>query len=331
MRRDVKKSSCLWVTLAAACGVLSTTAAHAEDGCVLRGEPLLSPSVSLYDAPVGGTEIAHFTGAKVALSVSSFPEASGARAAVETTGFRIKGFVRARDIPVFAARAVPVYAGHVWIGEARRVSVVGAAAGRLRVEKSVAWPLVGSFQGWAPCDSFTLEERVPSGWSPPGGARGYVVKRDRIELFSEAKGDVVTTIERAIDGPGVLLWSDSREGNWIHVEHHGEVVIDAWAQAKDVAPLPPGETMDQLAPGTTRSGTPRIQVQGSPRVVRGAVPVLLRAAASDASAVIGGIDAGVDVVVLDVVAGWASVIPKALNIAPAGTGQFWVRAKELGI
>jgi hypothetical protein len=331
MRVDVTKSPALLTFTFAALGLLHARPARAEGACVLRGEPVLPSSVAVYDAPVGGTEIAHFTGAKVALSVSSFPESPGARAAIETRGFRLTGFVRAKDVPVFTTRAVPVYAGHVWIGEARRVAIIGAADGRLRVEKSVSWPLVGSFQGWAPCESLTLEERVPPGWSPPGGSRGYVVKRDHIELFSEANGAIVTAIDRAADGPGALLWSDSREGAWIHVEHHGDVVIDAWARAKDVSPLPPGETMDQLAPGVSRPGTPRIQLQGQPKVVRVPAPIALRAAASDAAAVTGGIDAGVEVAVLDVVAGWASVIPKALNLAPSGTNQFWVRAKDLGI
>jgi hypothetical protein len=39
----------------------------------------------------------------------------------------------------------------------------------------------------------------------------------------------------------------------------------------------------------------------------------------------------VDVVVVDVVAGWASVVPAALTIAPSGAVQFWTHARDLGI
>jgi len=92
------------------------------------------------------------------------------------------------------------------------------------------------------------------------------------------------------------------------VEHHGDVVLDAWAKAEDLSPLPPGETMDQLAPSTTMAGTPRIQVQGQSKTVRVASPVAIRAAASDGASVIGGVDAGVEIMVLDTVAGWASVV-----------------------
>jgi hypothetical protein len=35
--------------------------------------------------------------------------------------------------------------------------------------------------------------------------------------------------------------------------------------------------------------------------------------------------------VLDLVAGWASVMPKTLNVVPGPDGQFWVKAADLGI
>ena len=331
-RRDATTSSFRAAVIVAAAATAWPLPVRAEDaGCVLRGEPVMPRNVSVYDAKVGGTEIAKFTGAKVGLGVSSLPEDGTGRAAVETTGFRIKGFVRARDLPVFTARSVPVFAGHLWIAEAQRVAVVGATGGRARVEKSVFSPLVGVFQGWAPCESLTLGARVAPGFAPSGSARGFVVKRDEIELFTEPKGDVVTTVERASDGPGILLWSDDRQGAWVHVEHHGDVVIDAWARAQDLSPLPRGETMDQLAQGVVQTGTPSLKVQGNTKALRVPSPMPLRVAASDAAAVIGSLDAGVEVLVLDVVAGWASVVPKDLGIAPAGAAQFWARAKDLGI
>ena len=302
------------------------------ESCTLRGEPLLPNGTVLYEGPAGGAELAHFSGAEVALAVTDFPEAAGGgRAAVETSGFKLKGFVRARDLPVYTARAVPVYAGHSWIGEGRKVTVLGRSGARLQVEKVVSWPLSGTFQGWSACDAFTLSPRVPPGWSAPGGYRGYVVKKDRIDLYTAEKGDVVTSIERVIDGPGVLLWSNERSGAWIHVEHHGEVVLDAWVRAQDVGPLPPGETMDQLAQSTKLPGSPKLSLQGTPRAAKAPVTIPLRAAASDAALPIGAIEGGTEVLVLDVVAGWANVIPKSLAVMPAGSGAFWARAKELGL
>jgi hypothetical protein len=331
MRHGVTKSSLLAVVLATVGGLCPLSPAHADESCTLRGEPVLPANLPIFDAPSGGVEIGHFTGAKAALSISTFPEASGGRAGVETSGFRIKGFVRVRDLPVYAARPVPVYAGHVWISEGRRVSVIGGGPGRLHAEKTLVSPISGYFHGWAPCDAFTLGERVPSGWTPPGGARGYVLARERVNLYSAARGDVVTTIERASGGPPVLLWSMDREASWVHVEHHGDVTLDAWAKAEDVSPLPPGETMDQLAPSASVPGTPRIQVQGPSKIVRVGGAVSIRGAASDAASVIGSVEAGVEVMVLDTVAGWASVVPKGLAVMPSGPNQFWVKVRDLGL
>jgi hypothetical protein len=303
--------------------------ARAEDSCTLRGEVVVPKGVAISDS--GGADMAQFTGAKVSISVSGFPTSGGTRAKIQTAGFRIEGFVRSREIPIYTSRSVAAHAGHVWIAEGRRVSVIGAGPGKLHVEKSVQAPLSGTFRGWAPCESLTLTERVPSGWAPPGNARGYILRRSRIDLHASERGDIVTAIERGGDGPGVLLWSTEGSGGWVHVEHHGDIVLDGWVRTSDVSALPPGETMDQLAPNPIQRGSPVLDVQGQPRVVRVDRPATLRAAASDAASTIGGIDSGVEVMVLDIVAGWAAVLPKALNIMPAGTSQFWVRAKDIGL
>jgi hypothetical protein len=287
-------------------------------------------AVGIYDAPSEGTEIGHFTGAKVGLTVTSFAE-SGGRVSIETTGFRIKGFVRARDIPAYTTRAVSVHAGHLSIGEGRRVSVIGSAPGRLHVERTAQSPIAGVFQGWAPCDAVSLEPKVPPGWTPPGGARGYLSKRPKIDIFEKPEGDLVATLAKASEGQGILFFSADTKDGFVHIEHHGDIIIDAWARSRDLSALPPGETMDQVAQATTQPGVSKVQLQGRAKVVRTTSPVSLRAAATDAAVAIGGIDAGVDVMVVDVVAGWASVMPAALTIAPSGAAQFWTHARDLGI
>jgi hypothetical protein len=311
--------------------LLGGSPARAEESCTLRGEAVIPKGVAISDS--GGADIAQFTGAKIPVSVSGFSVGGGGRAKIQTTGFRVEGYVRSREIPVYTVRSVAAYAGHVWIAEGRRVSVIGGGPGKLQVERSVTSPLNGVFRGWASCESFSLTERVPSGWTPPGYARGYVMRRERIDLYSSERGEVVTALERGGDGAGVLLWSSegAASGGWVHVEHHSDIVLDGWVRTSDVSALPPGETMDQLAPSPVQRGSPVLNVQGQPRIVRVDKPVSLRAAASDAAGTIGGIDSGVEVMVLDIVAGWASVLPKALNISPAGSTQFWVRAKDLGL
>jgi len=303
--------------------------ARAESSCQLRGQPVMSKTASIYDAASGGQEIARFTGARAELNATSFPESASGRIGIGTSGFRIQGYVASRELPVYTTRSVPVYAGHVWIADGRRVNVLGSASGRLHVEKAVSFPLTGYFHGWAPCDAFSLTEKIPSGWSPPGSARGYVVKRDRVELFTERGGSVATVIEPSSAGPGVLMWSTGDSGGWVHVEHHSDVILDGWVKTQDVSALPPGETMDQLAPSRSVSGSPQLQVQGNTKVVRVPREVSIRSTASEAGLVIGAVEQGQEVLVLDVVAGWASVVPKTLTVSPVGATQFWVKAKDL--
>ncbi len=107
--------------------------------------------------------------------------------------------------------------------------------------------------------------------------------------------------------------------------------MDAWAKLTDLKALPPGETMDQLAPPVTSRNPARLAVQGEPRSVKTTREVPLRRAAKDGDAPIGVIEIGTETYVLDVIAGWASVMPKALNVIPAESGQFWVKAADLGI
>lgn len=306
-------------------------AAQADPACSLQGSAILPKGSGIYEGPSGGSPIATFTGAQVGLTVTSFPESVGGRAQVVTSGFRIRGFVRAKDIPVFTAHTVPVYAGHVWIAEGRKVSVLAATDGRMHVELSASFPMSGSFHGWAPCDAFSFSPKTMPGWTPEGGMRGYVVKKDRVELYAEPRGDVVAGIEPVSWGNGVLVWSAERSGPWLHVEHHGEVILDGWLRAADVSALPPGETMDQQTPPSTQPGSPRLAVQGNTRTLTTAREVNLRAKAGDANPLIGSIEPGVEVLVMDVVAGWASVLPKSLAVMPTEGAQFWTRAKDLGI
>jgi hypothetical protein len=287
-------------------------------------------SVEMYEAATGSEAIARFTGGEVTLKATEFPKGSN-RAKIATEGFHVDGFVASKDIPVFAARDLAAHRGHVWIAAQRQVRVIDAAPGKLQVEREVTTPMKQTFRAWASCESLTLTEGVPAGWTPPGGARGYLLKKPAIALFDQAGGTTVTTLQRAPDSPTILFFSTYNQGSWVHVEYHGEVIIDAWARAADLTALPPGETMDQLAPSRSMQGRPRLAVQGETRSVRASKALRIRTSAAETGTAIGVVEPGTEIYVLDVVAGWASVLPKALNIAPAGDGQFWVRAPDLGL
>jgi hypothetical protein len=313
----------------------STVASHAEDArgedkCVLHGQPTMADGLGIFDAPNEGTEIAHFTGVKVALRVTAFGDGA-MRSHIETEGFHVAGYVRTRDIPVYTAHPVPVYGGHLSIGEGRRVSVVGATGSRLRVERTATSPIAGVFQAWAPCDAVSLAPGVPPTWAPPGGARGYVVRQAKMDLFERPKGGLFATIARAADGPGIVFWGSDSSDGFVHVEHHGDLVVDAWARLRDLAALPPGDTAEGVAPVATQTVVPKPQLQGRARVVRAPNAVELRGTPTEAAIVIGGIDAGVQVVVVDVVGTWARVMPVTFAIAPTAPAEFWVHTRDLGV
>jgi hypothetical protein len=234
-------------------------------------------------------------------------------------------------IPVYTARQVAVKSGHVWIGKHQKVSVQGLAGPNLKVKKSVHDPISQGFSANAACSAFTLDARTPPGWSPAGHARGYVQKKDQLELHDAASGALVTIIQRSSSSSGVLYWSTERSGSWVRLEYHGEVVIDAWAKASDLSALPPGETMDQMKPSSTRRSPPRLALAEQPTVVKTTKDIALKSAAGDGGKVIGKIESGTETYVMDTVAGWASVLPKSLHVMPMGDGQFWVKASELGL
>jgi hypothetical protein len=305
----------------------------AGNGCTLRGVSQLPTNTAIYAAD--GKAIARFSGSDSPLSAGA-PDAQG-RAAVETgTGsgaFRIKGLIEASKIPVFTSQSLPVVAGHVWIGAYRRVSMIASAPGRLKVQKILSYPLAQTLNAWGPCSAFTLMPGTPPGWSYAGDARGYVLKQGTLELFDNAGPNnlLIHTLFKAPEAEGVLFYSSEQRGNWIHIEHRGEIVVDAWARLSELKALPRGETMDQLAMPTTVRNPARMAVQGQPRTVRTSREIPLRAAAKDSDPVIGVIESGTDTYVLDVMAGWASVMPKSLHVMPVENGQFWVKASDLGV
>jgi hypothetical protein len=301
--------------------------------CVLRGVAEPRVNASLEDAQ--GRVIARLSGAATALVATDFPADSHGRVRVQTGtgagGFRIRGFLATADLPLRAALNVPVIAGHVWIAAGRELTFLAGAPGRLRVERHVGGALAQNFVTWAPCNLLTLASAQVSSFSPPSGARAFALKKPTLEIFDQPSGALLTTLTRASGVDSVLFFSSERRGEWVNVSHHGDVIIEAWARARDLVELEAGETLDQPAARSSTRNPPHLSVQGEPRVVKPVREVPLRANAKETDSTIGVIEPGAETYVLDVVAGWASVMPKALNVVPGPDGQFWVKATDLGI
>lgn len=301
--------------------------------CGLSGRVPLASGDGLVDAT--GRTIARFTGGAMTLTVSGFTLGTGARARIETGfgrgNFRLAGFMNTAGLPLITHDVVPIAPGHVWIGKEREVRVIGTTPTQIKVERVASPPLQQRLSGFTRCANLKLSPGMPPSASPGGFARGYVLRRDRLELFGAPGGAAITALEKAPSAIGVLFFSSEQQSGWVHVEYRADIVVDAWARAGDLSALPPGETMDQLENPTVQRGAPRLAVAGNPRVFRALHNVQVRNAAKDGATVVGVIEPEAEVYVIDVIAGWVSVLPKGLELMPPASEQFWVKKAELGI
>jgi len=310
--------------------------ATTQSTCTLSGTAQMPVNEVIYDKSDGGSAIARFTGSDTPLVATDFFFGNGKRVRVQTGtgsgGFRIDGWVDASKVPVQTRNNITIISDHLWLAPQREVSVQSAAPGKLRIKRVVKTPFSQTFTAWASCGDLGLGTKVAAGWTPPGDARGYVAKKD-VELWSSNESDksLVTILTPNEYSNGILLWSTERKGGWVHVMHHSDVVIDAWARSRDLKALPRGETMDQPAGTSTRRNPPQLKLAANPKTATATKDVPIRSNASEKAPVIGTIETGAEVYVLDIVAGWASVLPKSLNVAPHGDGSFWAKASELGV
>lgn len=305
----------------------------ASPTCTLRG--IAEPRVNADIEDGQGHVVARFSGAPTPLVASDFPLDARGRVRIETGtgagGFRIRGLLAVNDLPLFTASEVPVIADHVWLAQGRAVAFLTSAPGRLRVEKRLAQPLAQTFTAWAPCSALALAALPTAGFTPSGSARRYLLKKSSLELFDRPEGSSLLSVTRAQDTEGVLFFSSDERADWLSVEYHGDVILQAWARSRELVPLPSAEANDQLSARSSLRNPARLAIQGEPRIVKPVRDVPLRASSREADAPIGVIEPGAETYVLDVVAGWASVMPKALNVVPGPDRQFWVKTSDLGI
>jgi hypothetical protein len=56
--------------------------------------------------------------------------------------------------------------------------------------------------------------------------------------------------------------------------------------------------------------------------------ILIRAQRDDKDRAIGVLEKGAEFYLMQVVSGWANVLPKDLNLSPPGGGGFWIKAED---
>ncbi len=304
--------------------------------CSISGTAPVGHGVKLYEKASGSTTLGQFTGAATALKLLHAPKSSSDRAKVATGtssgGFRIEGYIDATELPLVTTSQIPVFTGHTYIATQRTVKFAGSSPGKLTVKKKLHWPFNQTFKGTALCSSFSFSQGTAKAWTTPGEARGYSLTRSELDLYEAPKGsaDKVATLYNGTSD-GVLFWSTKRRGGWVYVEYHGDVDVEGWAKARFLRRLPKGETMDTVATVTKRSSKTNLKVQGKYKVVTAPNEVDLHIAAKPTAHVFGTIAKGTKVIVTDVVADMASVLPKDLHVMPETGEQWWAKAKDLGL
>ena len=88
--------------------------------------------------------------------------------------------------------------------------------------------------------------------------------------------------------------------------------------------------MDQPPPPAQKALS-SLKVAGSPQVVRAPKLTAIRLEPKADGQRVGQVETGVELYLIDIVAGWASVLPKTLHVMPTSEGHFWVNADDLGV
>jgi hypothetical protein len=317
--------------------LLSSPSAPAADDagsgadCVVKGKGIVEKGVFIYSAKEGGTPIAGFATQEVSLELSDVPAETSGRAKVKTTGpVRIEGWIDATKVPLVAKHDVPVVPSHVWIGRGEPLKLKGAMPGKLKVSTTIS-ATQQKLDAKAACADVGIGRIKVDEPTLPSAAKKYVLKKTSLDLYDDPSGGTVFTIEVPNAESGVLLYSTEAKGAWIHVQHNGMFVVDAWAKAADLKPFPKGEMLDALGGGSMVSISPaKLKVDGSTKIVKLGKDTSIRLNPNDAVKPIGVIEADAEVIVVDTVGGWSRVYPKGLEIIPPDNKDFWMKAADLG-
>ncbi len=304
--------------------------------CVGKGRGILEKGVLVWSAKEGGTPIAGFATQEVDVELTDIPAEPGAGRAKIKTGkgsgsIRIEGFIDPTKIPLSAKQDVAVVPGHVWIGRGEPLKLKGASPGKLQVETTIT-ATQQKLKAKASCNEIAVGRIKGEEATIPTGAKKWVLKKSALDVYDDPGGSSVFTIEVPHAESGILLWSKEAKGGYVHVQHGGALVIDAWAKQTDLKAFPKGEMLDALGGSSMVSISPaKLKVEGATKEVKVDKDVPLRLAANDAAKPIGVVEDGAELIVVDTVGGWSRVFPKGLEIIPPDGKDFWVKAKDIGL
>ncbi len=272
------------------------------------------------------------------MTVSAFPASRTGTLQAKTGQGRgelsVVGRLSAEHLTLFAAAELSVVGQVVRLAPGAALQLTSASAERITATRRRSGVFDQEFTVTTNCDGVSLSKLPPTVFSPTHqGRRGYLLRARELELFAEpAAPNSVFRLERASTGVGVLFTSPESSGEWVRIQYFSDVLIDAWVRASDLERLPDGELVDQPEVRTITEREPaRLVVKEHIKVVRFETPIPLRGTASETVTPIGIIEPYTELYVLDLVAGWASILPKSLAVIPPDGKSFWVRAREVGL
>lgn len=303
--------------------------------CVSVGKGVIEKGVSIWSERASGIAVAGFTTQPVDVEVWDFPADAAGRARIKTGraggSLRIEGFVDAAKVPLSAKNDLVVVSDHIWIARGQPLKLKGASPGKIQVESTFG-PLDQKLKSKTSCSSVAIGRVAADEPELPQSAKKFVLKSSSLDLYDAAGGSTIFTLDVATPETGILLFSTEPSGAYTHVRHLGGAVIDAWAKTSDLKPFPKGEMLDSLAgPGAITVSPAKLKVEGATKEVVAPKDVPLRLSASDSAKVIGVIEDGATVIVIDTMAGWSRVFPKWLEIIPPDGKDFWAKASDLGV
>ncbi len=306
----------------------------AKSGCTLMGTALPDLDLSVVDAD--GRPVARFGGVAVQLTVSDLPERADGKTQITTGGvgrLRVSGFVPMRSLPIYLKQDLAIVKGHVTLLKGTAVEYAGRAGDQIRISVKTVNAIAETYNATVACDALTVEAQKPNKWAPPGHARGYLMKQSVAPLFDKPGTDArhIGSIHLASDARGILFYGDRREGDFVHVLYRRDVGIDGWMGVKDLEILPRGEVMDQSVSKYAPPTDKRLKMKAEGQLYKAQSEIPLYGKADPKLPPIGTVTKDTELYVLDVMVGWANVLPKQLDVVPLGEKHFWVKASELGM
>ncbi|MBK8255196.1 MAG: hypothetical protein IPK82_21360 [Polyangiaceae bacterium] len=316
--------------------------AHADDGtasastvspCVLKGSQPLAKGTQIFDAVKDGHAVAEMTGAVIPLQISEIPaDPSQGRAKFQTSNgspsVRIDGYAPVTAATIWTVKDVPVASGHVWISDGQKVKLTKAQTSQLTAELTIAGSQSQVAKGTAACESFALEKGTVTTFTVPGNGRGYQMKSSSLDLYDDANGSVIFSLNM-LEGTGQLFWSTESKAGFVHLQTRGDITVDAWAKWSALNPLKKGEMMDQAIPSQTLITGASLSLDKPPPLQKAAKDIPIRPRRDLKEKTIGVIETGAEFYVTETIVGWANILPKHLGMTPPADTGFWIESSNL--